>query len=146
MTKGSTSTSTSGTTNTPHAKETTLETNMQTIFTPGTPDLPEELDIIPEAPSFQTALERNQQTPIPETIEPEYPDIGDLVELGAPFAPEDLPDRGLYKEILIDFPACMPFSSFMESVTDSGFERSEKIFALAGRHRQALQLGEAALQ
>ena len=40
----------------------------------------------------------------------------------------------------------MPFSSFGESVTDSGFERSEKIFALAGRHRQALQLGEAALR
>ena len=40
----------------------------------------------------------------------------------------------------------MPFSSFGESITDTGLDRSEKIFALAGRHCQALQLGEAALR
>ena len=45
----------------------------------------------------------------------------------------------------MEFPVCMPFSSFGESVTDTGLDRSEKIFALAGRHRQALQLGEATL-
>ena len=39
----------------------------------------------------------------------------------------------------------MPFSSFGETVTDMGLDRSERIFALAGRHRQALQLGETAL-
>ena len=46
----------------------------------------------------------------------------------------------------MDFPACMPFSSFGESITDTGLDRSEKIFTLAGRHRLALQLGEAALR
>lgn len=47
---------------------------------------------------------------------------------------------------MVEFPACMPFSSFGESITDTGLNRSEKIFALAGQHRQALQLGEAALR
>ena len=75
-----------------------------------------------------------------------YPDIEDLVDVGEPFASEDLPDRGAYKEIFVEFPSCMPFSSFGETVTDTGLDRSEKIFALAGRHRQALQLGEAALR
>ena len=146
MTKGtSVSMSSSGTTNTPRGRETTLETSTQNVFTPGTPDLPEALDI-PEALSFQTAQERDVETPIPETDETEYPDIEDLIELGAPFAPEDLPDRGSYKEVLVEFPSCMPFSSFGESVTDTGLDRSEKIFALAGRHRQALQLGETALR
>ena len=46
----------------------------------------------------------------------------------------------------MEFPVCMPFSSFGESVTDTGLDRSEKIFALAGRHRRALQLGEVALR
>ena len=40
----------------------------------------------------------------------------------------------------------MPFSSFGESITDMGFDRSEKIFLLVGHHCQALQLGEAALR
>ena len=132
-----------GTTNTPLG--TKLETSMQNVFTPGTPELTEGLDV-PEALSFQTAQEQDQQPLIPEMNEPEYPNVEDLSELGAPFAPEDLPDRGSYKEVLMEFPACMPFSSFGESVTDTGLDRSEKIFALAGRHRQALQLGEAALR
>ena len=117
---------------------------MQNVFTPGTPDLPEGLDI-PDALSFQTAQERDQQTMIPETIGPEDSDLADLIEIGALFAPEELPDRGAYKEVMVEFPACMPFSSFGESITDTGLDRSEKIFALAGRHRQALQLGETAL-
>ena len=65
-------------------------------------------------------------------VGPEYPDIKDLVELGTPFAPEDLPNQGAYKEVFIEFPGCMPFSSFGESITDTGLDRSEKIFALAG--------------
>lgn len=147
MTKGTAINPPSGTTNTPRGRETILETNTQNVFTPGTPDIPEELDI-PEVSSFQTAREQeqDQQTPIPTTLEPEYPGIEDLIELGAPFAPEELPNRGSYKEILVDFPACMPFSSFGESITDTGLDRSEKIFTLAGRHRLALQLGEAALR
>ena len=145
MTKGPTNKPISGTTNTPRGKEITLETSTQNVFTPGTPDISEGLDI-PEALSFQTAQERDQQTPIPEAAETGYPDIEDLVDIGVPFAPEDLPDRGAYKEILVEFPSCMPFSSFGETVTDTGLDRSEKIFALAGRHRQALQLGEAALR
>ena len=76
----------------------------------------------------------------------EYPDIEDLVELGTPFAPEDLSDQGAYKEIVIEFPGCMPFYSFGESITDMGLNRSEKICALVGQHCQALQLGEAALR
>ena len=133
------------TTNTPRGRETKLETNTQNVFTPGTPDLPDELDV-PEAVSFQTAQERDQQSLIPEMGDPELPEVADLVDLGTPFAPDDLPDRGSYKEILVEFPACMPFSSFGESITDTGLDRSEKIFALAGRHRQALQLGETALR
>jgi len=131
MTKGSVNQSVSGTTNTPHRKESKLETNMQNVFTPGMPELPEGLDI-PETLSFQTAQERDHQTPIPEAIEPKYPDIKDLAKLGALFAPEDLPDQGSYKEVFVEFPTCMPFSSFRESVTDMGFNRSEKIFMLAG--------------
>ena len=145
MTKGTTSTSASGTMNTPRGREATLETNTQNVFTPGTLDMPEGLDI-PETSSFQTAREQDPQTTIPETIEPEDPDIEDLVELGVPFAPEELPDRGSYKEVFVEFPACLPFSSFGESITDTGLDRSEKIFALAGRHQRALQLGEAALR
>ena len=53
--------------------------------------MPEGLDI-PEASYFQTAQEQDQPTSIPEANEPEYPDIKDLIELGAPFGPEDLPD------------------------------------------------------
>ena len=77
---------------------------------------------------------------------PELPEVADLVDLGTSFAPNHLPNRGSYKEILLEFPACMPFSSFRESITDTGLDRSEKIFALAGQHRQALMLGETALQ
>lgn len=117
---------------------------MQNMFTPGMPELTEGLEV-PEALSFQTAQERDQPSIIPEMVEPEYPDIEILIDLGAPFAPEDLPDRGSYKEVLVEFLACMPFSSFGESITDTGFDRSEKIFALAGQHCQALQLGEVAL-
>lgn len=69
----------------------------------------------------------------------------DLINLGVPFAPEDLPNQGSYREVLVEFPACMPFSSFGESITYTGLERSEKIFALAGWHSQALQLEEIAL-
>ena len=145
MSGGSVNKPTSGTTNTPRAKEIALDTNTQNVFTPGTPDISEGLDI-PETLSFQTAQERDRQTPLPEITETEYPDIEDLTNVGAPFAFEDLPDRGAYKEILVEFPSCMPFSSFGETVTDTGPDRSEKIFALAGRHRQALQLGEAALR
>ena len=144
MTKGTSNTTSSGTTNMPHGREATLETNTQNIFTPGTPDMPEGIEI-PETSSFLTAQEEDQWTPIPVTVEPEYPDIEDLTELGSPFTPEDLPDWGSYKEIFVEFPACMPFSSFGESVSDTGFNRSERIFALAGRHCWALQLGEAAL-
>ena len=54
MTKGSTNKPISGTTNTPRGKEITLETSTQNVFTPGTPDISEGLDI-PEALSFQTA-------------------------------------------------------------------------------------------
>ena len=122
-----------------------METNTQNVFTPGTPDLVEELNV-PEGVSFQTAQERDQPSLNPEMIEPELPEVEDFVDLGAPFALEDLPDRGSYKEVLVEFPACMPFSSFGESISDTGFDRSEKIFALAGRHRQALQLGEIALR
>ena len=82
---------------------------------------------------------------VPGINETDYPDVEDLIDLGAPFGPDNLPDRGAYKEILVEFPTCMPFSSFGESITDTGLDRSEKIFALAGRHCQALQLGEAAL-
>jgi len=121
----------SRTTNAPCRKESKLETNTQNMFTPGMPEMPERLDI-PETSSFQTAQEQDHQTPIPEAIKPEYPDIEDLAELGALFAPEDLPDWGSYKEVFMEFPTCMPFSSFRESVTDTGFNRSEKIFALAG--------------
>ena len=78
-----------GTTNTPLG--TKLETSTQNVFTPGTPELTEGLDV-PEALSFQTAQERDQQPLIPEMNEPEYPNVEDLSELGAPFAPEDLPD------------------------------------------------------
>ena len=145
MTKGTSNTTTSGTTNTPRGREATLETNTQNIFTPGMPDMPEGIEI-PETSSFLTAQEEDQRTPVPVTVEPEYPDIEDLTELGSPFAPEDLPDRGSYKEVFVEFPACMPFSSFGESVSDTGFDRSERIFALARRHRRALQLGEAALR
>ena len=132
-------------TNTPQGKETKLETSTQNVFMPGTPDLTEELDV-PEAVSFQTAQEQDQPSLVPETIKPEIPEVENLVNLGVPFAPEDLPDRGSYREVLVEFPACMPFSSFGESITDTGLERSEKIFALAGRHSQALQLGEIALR
>ena len=100
-----------GTTNMPRAKEKVLDTSTQNVFTPGMPDISEGLDI-PEALSFQTAQEREQQTPIPETTdETGYPNIKDLVDIGTLFAPEDLPDRGAYKEILVEFPSCMPFSS-----------------------------------
>ena len=133
------------TTNMPCRRETKLETNTQNVFTPGTPDLPDELDV-PEAVSFQTAQEQDQQSLIPEMGDPELPEVADLVDLGTLFAPDDLPDRGSYKKILVEFPACMPFSSFRESITDTGLDRSEKIFALAGRHCQALQLGETALR
>ena len=151
MTKGSSNKTSFGTTDTPRGKEVALETNTQNVFTPGTPDIPEGLDI-PEISSFQTAQEQDRLTPIDrqatvaETIDPDYPDIEDLVEMGVPFGREDLPDRGAYKEVIVEFPACMPFSSFGESITDTGLDRSEKIFALAGRHRQALQLGETALR
>ena len=146
VTRGTPINPVSGTTNMPRGRGTILENNMQTVFMPGMPDIPEELDI-PEVLSFQTVQEQeqDQQMPIPTTLEPEYPGIEDLIELGAPFAPEELPDRGSYKEILVDFPACMPFSSFGESITDTGLDRSEKIFTLAGRHCLALQLGETAL-
>ena len=151
MTKGSSNKTSFGTTDTPRGKEVALETNTQNVFMPGTPDIPEGLDI-PEISSFQTAQEQDRLTPIDrqatvaETIDPDYPDIEDLVEMGVPFGREDLPDRGAYKEVIVEFPACMPFSSFGESITDTGLDRSEKIFALAGRHRQALQLGETALR
>ena len=135
MSKGSTNKPTSGTTNTPCRKEVMLETSTQNVFTPGTPDLPEGLDI-PEALSFQTAQERDQQSLIPEMGEPEYSDVVDLVDLGAPFGPDNLPDRGAYKEVIVEFPTCMLFSSFGDSITDTGLERSEKIFALAGQHRR----------
>ncbi|KIK02929.1 hypothetical protein K443DRAFT_5684 [Laccaria amethystina LaAM-08-1] len=87
--------------NTPCQKEAMLEINTQNVFTPGTPDVPQGLDI-PETSFFQTAQERDQQTHIPEIIKPEYPDINYLVKLGAPFAPEDLPDQG---EVFVEFPA-----------------------------------------
>lgn len=145
MTKGTGNTTASGTTNTPRGREATLETSTQNVFTPGTPDMPEGIEI-PESSSFLTAQEQDHQIPIPVSNEPEYPDIADLVELGTPFASDDLPDRGSYKEVFVEFPACMAFSSFGESISDTGLGRSEKIFALAGRHRQALQLGESALR
>ncbi|EDR12628.1 uncharacterized protein LACBIDRAFT_323223 [Laccaria bicolor S238N-H82] len=145
MSKSSTPIPPSGTTNTSRGKETALDTSTQNVFTPGTPDIPEDLDMT-EVPFFNTVQGPDQETPIPSMVEPEHPDIEDLTELGTPFAFEDLPDRGSYREIFIEFPGCMPFSSFGETVTDTGFDRSEKIFALAGRHRQALQLGEAALR
>ena len=140
--KGNTS---AGTTNVPCGKEIALDTSTQNVFTPGTPDIPEALDM-PEVPSFQTAREHDQQTPIPEMGEPEYPDIEDLTDLGTPFTSEDLPDQGAYKEVFIEFPACMPFDSFRETITDTGFDRAEKVFTLAGRHQYALQLGEIALR
>ena len=145
MSKGVTNKPASGTTATPRGKEVTLETSTQNVFTPGMPDLPEGLDI-PDVLSFQTAQERDQPPHLPEATEPEYSDIEDLVDLGAPYGPDNLPDRGAYKEILVEFPACMPFSSFGENITDTGLDRLEKIFALAGRHRQALRLGEATLR
>lgn len=89
MTKGPSNKPSSGTMNTPRGKEATLETSTQNVFTPGTPDIPEELDVPEE---FQIPQEADQQTPIPELIGPEDPDIEDLVEIGAPFAAEDLPD------------------------------------------------------
>ena len=145
MIKGTGNVSASGTSNTPRGKEVTLETSTQNVFTPGTPELPEGLDM-PEAITFQTAQERDQQSFVPGMNETDYPDVEDLIDLGAPFGPDNLPNHGVYKEILVEFPACMPFSSFGESITDTGLDRSEKIFALAGCHRQALQLGEAALR
>ncbi|EDR12182.1 uncharacterized protein LACBIDRAFT_323267 [Laccaria bicolor S238N-H82] len=145
MTRQTSNTPTSGTTTTPRGREAKLETSTQNMFMPGTPELSEGLDI-PEAPSFQTAQERDQPSIISEGIEPEHPGVEDLTDLGAPFAPEELPDRGSYKEVVVEFPACMPVSSFGKSVTETGLDRSEKIFALAGRLRQALQLGEAALR
>ena len=145
MAKGPANVTTSGTTNTPRGREISLETSMQNMFTPGMPEMPEGLDI-PEAALFQTAQERDQTPLIPETVESDYRDVEDLIDLGTPFAPDDLPDQGAYKEVLVEFPACMPFSSFGESITDTGLDRSEKIFTLAGRHRQALQLGEVALR
>ena len=56
MIKGTSNIATLGTMNAPCGKEVTLETNTQNTFTPGTPDMPEELDI-PEASSFQMAQE-----------------------------------------------------------------------------------------
>lgn len=91
MTKGTNNTPVSGTTTTPRGKEAKLETSTQNVFTPGTPEITEGLEV-PEALSFQTAQERDQPSIIPEMVEPEYPDVEILVDLGAPFAPEDLPD------------------------------------------------------
>ena len=125
MMKGTSNTPISGTTTTPRSKEAKLETSTQKVFTPGTPELTEGLDV-PDALSFQTAQERDRPSVIPEMVEPEYPDVENLVDLGVPFAPEDLPDQGSYKEVLVEFPACMPFSSFGESITDTGLDRSEK--------------------
>ena len=85
---------------------------------------------MPEAPTFQTAQEHDQQTSIPEISEPDHPDIEDLTDLGTPFASEDLPDQGVYKEVFVEFPACMPFASFGETITDTGFNRSEKKISL----------------
>ena len=61
---------------------------------------------------------------------PDHPDVEDLVDLGALFRPDNLPDQGGYIEVLVGFPACMPFLLFGESITDMGLDRSEKIFAL----------------
>lgn len=88
MMKGASTTTASGTMNMPHRREVTLETNMQNVFTPGTP-MPEWIEI-PETSSFLTAQEEDQQTSVPVSIEPEYSDIEDLGELGSLFTPEDL--------------------------------------------------------
>lgn len=128
MTKGMPAVSTSGTTNTPRGKETILETSTQNVFTPGTPDFPEPVDM-PDALSFQTAQERDEGIPIQETVGTDDPDIEDLNELGAPFAFEDLPDRGSYKEVFVEFPSCIPFSSFGESLLTRG-STDQKRFSL----------------
>lgn len=134
----------SGTTNAPHEKEVMLEMSTQNMFTPGTPDLTEGLDI-PDVLSFATAQEHDQPPLVPNIAEPDYSDVEDLLDLGVHFGPDNLPDRGAYKEVIVEFPACMPFLSFGESITDTGLDRSEKIFTMAGRHHRALQLGEDAL-
>lgn len=130
MMKGTLAASTSGTMDTPRGREMSLEMSTQNMFTPGTPDFPEPSDI-PEALSFQTAQERDKEATVPGATETKFPDIEDLIKLGAPFGLEDLPDHGSYK-VIIEFPSCMPLSLFGESVTDTGLDRSEKIFALAG--------------
>lgn len=54
MSKGTQINPISGTTNMLRRRETVLEANMQNMFTPGMPDIPEELDIS-DVSSFQTA-------------------------------------------------------------------------------------------
>jgi len=62
---------------------------MQNVFTPGTPDLIKEPDV-PESLLFQTA--QDQPSLIPERVEPEHPELKDLMDLGALFASKDLPN------------------------------------------------------
>lgn len=68
----------------------------------------------------------------------------ELTELGSPYLASDLPlDQDAYCELTIEFPSCKAFSSYGDS--KKGLRKSERVFTTAGRHFQALRLGEAGL-
>ena len=69
----------------------------------------------------------------------------ELTELGIPYRASDLPDdREAYSEITVEFPSCKAFSMYGDS--EKGLRKSEKVFSTAGRHFQALKLGEVGLR
>ena len=72
-------------------------------------------------------------------------EFGELTKLSLPYRASDLPlDRDLYSEVTIEFPSCKTFSTYGDS--EEGLKKSEKVFSTAGRHFQALKLGEASLR
>ena len=72
-------------------------------------------------------------------------EFGELTELGTPYRPNDLPlDQNAYSEVTIEFPSCKAFSSYGD--TEKGLKKSERVFSTAGRHLQALKLGETSLR
>lgn len=73
-----------------------------------------------------------------------FENFEELTELGTPYRASDLPlDQDLYSEITVEFPSCKVFLLYGDSAR--GLKKSEKVFFTAGRHFQALKLGEAGL-
>ena len=94
--------------------------------------------------SFQDPREQEEDD-LRSDVSLGFGNFEELMELGVPYRASDLPlNPDAYSEITVEFPSCKAFSSYGDS--EKGLKKSEKVFFTAGRHFQALKLGEAGLR